>query len=364
VPGPTLMALTPLTILNPITGYLRTDNTSSPAYYSAGNGTTLNEQYVVYNATDPQNPDPISANNMVSGALRCAGGPGAGDSARGAPPRCSRVRSRPADQRPPSSPAPAAAPQVILQSRFTGQFCRLAPNIVNLTILQLALLCDQPTINLAMQFNYTGAPRCRAAASGCTLGPEPPWALKRADRTAQYPGQAAPSRCSRHSPSPACPRLTPAPGVGLSYSRVPMVSQGKDRFMVLGNPNSTFNTTVMNFQQVPGSFSGAPLTSGATYVIRMGNGTCRVNKVRAGAVCSLAAQQVELPPLQPQGSAGAAGAGERQRWQAWAARDPRPRSPHLRSPASCTAPPSTPPARTCLSSSTPSPPAAPSTSPP
>ena len=49
-------------------------------------------------------------------------------------------------------------PQVILQSRFNGQFCRLAPNIVNLTILQLALLCDQPTINLAMQFNYTGAP--------------------------------------------------------------------------------------------------------------------------------------------------------------------------------------------------------------
>ena len=64
-----------------------------------------------------------------------------------------------------------------------------------------------------------------------------------------------------------------------------MVSQGKDKFMVLGNPNSTFNTTVMNFQQVPGSFSGAPLTSGATYIIRMGNGTCRVNKVTGFVHC-------------------------------------------------------------------------------
>jgi hypothetical protein len=169
--------------MNPITGYLRTDNITSPAYYSAGNGTTLNEQYVIYNATDPQNPDPISANNMVG----CRPQPGRLKtcSAHCAAPRdlCAALHaggSAGACAVPafgPPVPAtlyhplllltitePALRPatvavQIIVQSRFNGQFCRLAPNIVNLTVLQLTLLCDQPTINLAMQFNYTGEPR-------------------------------------------------------------------------------------------------------------------------------------------------------------------------------------------------------------
>jgi hypothetical protein len=61
--------------------------------------------------------------------------------------------------------------------------------------------------------------------------------------------------------------------------------------MMLGNPNSTYNTTVLVFEQVPGSFAGAPVTSGAVYNIRLGGGSCRVNKVCGGcmpvAACGL-----------------------------------------------------------------------------
>jgi hypothetical protein len=112
VSGPSLPALTPITIRNPITGYLRTDNITFPGYFFNGNGSAPCEHYVAMNASDPGNPDPITAGSMI-----------------------------------------------IMQSKLTGKFCRLNPHIVNLTTLQLALLCDQPTIGLAMQFNYTGGRR-------------------------------------------------------------------------------------------------------------------------------------------------------------------------------------------------------------
>ena len=104
--GPPLPANTPVSLLSSA-GYVRDDNSSSPAYTAAGTGDTAAEQFV---AISPSAPNSIS----------------------------------------PIQPGQTA----ILQSVATGQYCRLAPIG---TGTELGMVCDQPTAATATPLTYTGS---------------------------------------------------------------------------------------------------------------------------------------------------------------------------------------------------------------
>jgi hypothetical protein len=65
-----------LNFLSPIAGYIRVDNSTSFAYtYSNGTGKLIQEHFMVFNTTDPNNTTPIppGAQMYIQVSLECQG---------------------------------------------------------------------------------------------------------------------------------------------------------------------------------------------------------------------------------------------------------------------------------------------------
>ena len=100
--------MTPLTIISPSGEYVRSDNTSSPAYAGNGTGSTPQEQYIAYhpnNTSDTSSIDPYES--------------------------------------------------ILLKSVETGLWCQLRPLPSNST--QIGMICDQATPATATPMTFTGS---------------------------------------------------------------------------------------------------------------------------------------------------------------------------------------------------------------